>query len=93
MPMEHRLHAPLAASPVDAASDPGRDGGASATADLASLYGEAWERFLSSCLWNVRRVDHPTPRDALHVARALRAKGDLEAYRLSDRLREAAVAA
>jgi hypothetical protein len=40
--------------------------------DLASLYGRAFAEYGTRALWNKRRLETPTPEDALVVARALR---------------------
>ncbi len=53
-------------------------------ASLQDLYLEAFARFRADALWNKRQLANPTPADALVVARALRAEGDLNARRLAE---------
>lgn len=57
------------------------------------LYHEAFARFRSLALWNVREFDHPTPGDALAITRDLRVEGNLEARRLAERIEQACRAA
>ena len=52
------------------------------------LYDEAWRRWGDQCLWSVRRSDNPTVADLRTVARALRARGNVDAWALADRIRE-----
>ncbi len=54
-----------------------------------SLYRQAFLEFGTRALWNKRRLDAPTPDDALVVARALRIEGDREARRLAERIEQA----
>ena len=60
---------------------------------LARAYDEAWAHYEARCLWNVRRVAHPTMEDAKNVARHLRQHGDMNARRLASRIESAARAA
>lgn len=57
------------------------------------LYTHAWTHYAGRCLWNVRQAQTPTVADYKATARALKAKGDMQARRLADRLEEAARAA
>jgi hypothetical protein len=59
---------------------------------IAALYRRAFEEYGAAALWNRRRLDAPTPADALVIARALRVEGDLGARRLAEEI-EAACAA
>lgn len=64
-----------------------------AAEDYLSLYREAFRDYRAQCLWNSRIHDHPTPSDALSVARALRLYGDRSARFLAERLELACRAA
>lgn len=57
------------------------------------LYREAYARFRLSALWNSRQLDQPTPDHARVVARQLRAKGDMRAWRHAARMKAACDAA
>jgi len=61
--------------------------------DFASLYRRAFAEFGTRALWNKRRLDTPTPEDALVVARALRIEGDRAARRLAEQIEQACRAA
>lgn len=63
------------------------------SADLATLYRRAFEKYGARALWNRRMLDHPTPADALVIARALRIEGDLGARRLAEEIEAACLAA
>jgi hypothetical protein len=54
------------------------------------LYRQAFARFGSRALWNMRELDQPTPRDALAAARQLRVEGDLKARRLAELIERSA---
>jgi hypothetical protein len=60
---------------------------------LQDLYDEAFARFRAHALWNRRKLDDPTPEDALVIARALRVEGNLDARRLAEAIEEVARAA
>jgi hypothetical protein len=62
-------------------------------ADWPHLYRLAFELFGTRALWSMRRLDDPTPRDALVAARQLRVEGDLSARRLAEQLEKRARAA
>ncbi len=53
---------------------------------LTRAYDEAWALYEARCLWNVRRVVHPTPDDARDVAHRLRQYGNMSARRLAARI-------
>jgi hypothetical protein len=61
--------------------------------DLATLYRRAFAEYGAQALWNKRRLDEPTPEDALVVARALRIEGDREARKLAEQIERACHAA
>jgi len=61
--------------------------------DFASLYRRAFAEYGAQALWNKRRLDEPTPEDALVVARALRIEGDREARKLAEQIEKACHAA
>jgi hypothetical protein len=54
--------------------------------DYAALYGEAFDRYKARALWNVRRLESPTPEDAVIVAAYLRREGNREARELAERI-------
>lgn len=60
---------------------------------LMRAYDEAWTLYEARCLWNIRRVAHPTMEEARNVARHLRQHGDMNARRLATRIESAAGAA
>ena len=62
-------------------------------ADFVALYRLAFEQYRVRALWNKRRLDNPTPEDALVVARALRREGDIAARRLAEQIEQACRAA
>jgi hypothetical protein len=55
-------------------------------AEIERLYRQAFDEFGAIALWNVRRLDNPTPRDALAMTRQLRVEGNMAARRLAERL-------
>jgi hypothetical protein len=61
--------------------------------DYVSLYRQAFAEYRSHALWFMRALEHPTPEDALTVARALRVEGDLPARVLAERIEQACHAA
>ncbi len=62
-------------------------------ADYLSLYKRAFAEYRAHALWYMRALDHPSVEDALTVARALRANGDLPARRLAEQIEQACHAA
>jgi len=61
--------------------------------DYVSLYKKAFLEYRNHALWFMRPLEHPTPEDALTVARALRTEGDLPARALAERIERACYAA
>jgi hypothetical protein len=61
--------------------------------DYVSLYRQAFAEYRAHALWFMRPLEHPTPEDALTVARALRVEGDLPARALAERIEQACYAA
>lgn len=61
--------------------------------EYVPLYRRAFDAFGAIALWNRRRLDEPTPADALAVARALRREGNLSARRLAEQIEETCLAA
>lgn len=61
--------------------------------DYRVLYARAFDEFGAMALWNVRRLDDPTPAHALTIARALRVEGNLAARALAEQLEAACRAA
>lgn len=61
--------------------------------DLVSLYRRAFAEYGTHALWNKRRLDMPTPQDALVIARALRIEGDRQARHLAEEIERACRAA
>lgn len=57
------------------------------------LYREAFERFGVTALWSCRIRPDPTPGQARAISDALKRQGDLAAWKLAHRLREACDAA
>ncbi len=57
--------------------------------NLHSLYQRAFAEYGVRALWNKAKLDHPTPEDALVVARALRLEGDRKARQLAEAIEEA----
>lgn len=57
------------------------------TGRLAALFDEAVTRYGTRCLWNVK--PQPTPGGMLVIADKLRKHGDMEAWKLAARIREA----
>ena len=55
-------------------------------ADWPLLYRQAFVEFGTRALWNMQELRHPTPKDAITIARMLRIEGDLHARRLAERL-------
>jgi len=58
------------------------------TTQILALYRQAFREFGVRALWNKRRLDDPTPDDALVVARALRIEGDRAARRLAEQIEQ-----
>ena len=65
----------------------------SSQADYVTLYRQAFAEYRAHALWFMRPFDHPTPDDALAVARALRVEGDLHARLLAEQIEQACHAA
>ena len=61
--------------------------------DWRELYQEAFDRFGIVALWSYRRLEDPTPGQALALCHSLRRQGDMSAWRLADRLAKACDAA
>lgn len=61
--------------------------------DYRSLYERAFAEYRAHALWYMRPLEHPSPDDALAVARALRTNGDLPARRLAEQIEQACHAA
>lgn len=55
-------------------------------AEIEHLYRQAFDEFGPIALWNVRRLEHPTPREALAITRQLRVEGSMAARRLAERI-------
>lgn len=66
---------------------------ASAVPDFVRLYQDAFATYGTRALWNKRRLEQPTPEDALVIARALRREGDRHARYLAEQLEQACHAA
>ncbi len=60
---------------------------------LQRLYERAFAEFGAAALWNRKKLSHPTPSDALSIARALRIEGNLKARRLAEEIEALAHAA
>lgn len=61
--------------------------------DFVGLYRDAFKKFGSRALWNVRELKDPTPKDALVIARHLRIEGNLAARHLAERIEKVCHAA
>ncbi len=59
---------------------------AATRAEIARLYHEAFEKYGTLALWNVRHFPDPTPGQALAITRQLRFEGNLGARRQAERL-------
>jgi hypothetical protein len=59
---------------------------AATRAEIARLYHEAFERFGTLALWNVRHFPDPTPGQALAITRQLRFEGNMSARRLAEHI-------
>lgn len=57
---------------------------------LRALYGRAFREFGAVALWNKRRIEDPSPEQALVIARALRVEGDRDARALAEAIENAA---
>ena len=55
-------------------------------AEIERLYRQAFDEFGAIALWNMRRMEHPTPREALAMTRQLRVEGNMAARRLAERI-------
>lgn len=56
---------------------------------LSRIGKRAFAKYRARALWNLENVDHPTPGEALVIARALRVEGDLSARRLAEEIERA----
>jgi hypothetical protein len=56
------------------------------TADIATLYRQAFRDFGSVALWSMRPVKVPTRADALAITAALRTHGRMDGRRLAERI-------
>ena len=61
--------------------------------DFASLYHRAFREHGARALWSKRRLESPTPEDALVVARSLRIEGNRDARFLAELIERACHAA
>jgi hypothetical protein len=61
--------------------------------EYAVLYRQAFEKFGAAALWSSKRVENPTPEDALAITHSLRVEGDLPARRLAEKIERACHAA
>jgi hypothetical protein len=61
--------------------------------DFVSLYRRAFAEYGTRALWNKRRLQAPTPEDALVIARAVRTEGDRRSRRLAEEIERACRAA
>jgi hypothetical protein len=52
--------------------------------EFESVYHPAFSDYKLRALWNVRELEHPSPEEALTIARNLRVEGDLSARRLAE---------
>jgi hypothetical protein len=66
---------------------------AATRAEIARLYHEAFERFGTLALWNVRHFPDPTPGQALAITKALRIYAKMPGRRLAERIEEVCDAA
>jgi hypothetical protein len=51
-----------------------------------ALYRDAFARYKTHALWNMRLLEDPTSEDALAVARRLRVEGDMPARFLAEEI-------
>ncbi|HEY0796982.1 MAG TPA: hypothetical protein VGD64_14510 [Acidisarcina sp.] len=56
------------------------------SAEVITLYRQAFAEYGAQALWNLRVFEAPTPEDALVVARALRIEGDMRARFLAEKI-------
>jgi hypothetical protein len=56
------------------------------TAEIATLYRQAFRDFGSVALWSMRPVKEPTRADALAITPALRTHGRMDGRRLAERI-------
>jgi hypothetical protein len=61
--------------------------------DFATLYHRAFREYGIQALWFLRKLEHPTPEEALVITRSLRVEGDLGARRLAEQIEQACRAA
>lgn len=67
--------------------------GRPASAEIESLYRQAFEQFGPQALWSRRPSEHPTVAQSLVVAETLRREGDMKARPLAARIEQACRAA
>lgn len=53
---------------------------------IAALYAEAFAKYGTWALWNLRRHENPTIEQALAITRSLRIEGDMGARRLAEEI-------
>jgi hypothetical protein len=54
--------------------------------EFENLYHRAFAEYKLRALWNVRELEHPSPEEAMTIARNLRVEGDLSARRLAEQI-------
>ncbi len=57
-------------------------------AEIERLYRQAFDEFGAIALWNMHRLEHPTPGDALAITKALRTHGTMDGRRLAERIED-----
>jgi hypothetical protein len=55
-------------------------------AEIERLYRQAFHIYGTIALWSYRKLDRPTPADALAITRALQAKGGMAGRRLAEQI-------
>ncbi len=53
---------------------------------FASLYHRAFAEYGTEALWNMRRIEDPTPADAMAITKALRTHGGMDGRRLAEQI-------
>lgn len=56
--------------------------------DFVTLYRQAFAKYGTQALWNMRPLETPTPADALAITKALRTHGGMEGRRLAERIEQ-----
>jgi len=54
--------------------------------EFVMLYRRAFADYGAQALWNVRRIEEPTPDDALVLSAALRTHGGMDGRRLAEQI-------